>query len=283
MRKCKNKNFNYALFGNPVNHSLSPEIHNFFAKQTGILHIYKAINIPLDRFSCVVSNFFENNINGANITAPFKKEAYFFSNQLSERAQIAQSVNTLKKVNNKYFLGDNTDGIGLISDLKRLKFIKKNFSILILGAGGAVQGILLSILLFGCSVDILNRTDLNAVNLVNQFKKYGNIKIFQANSLRNKYFDLVINGLSRNIEYQNIFIPSHLFSSKTFFYDMNYGLEKTSFLNWCEKINAKHVSDGIGMLVFQAAHSFLLWHGMLPEIDYIINFLSKKSFNISSN
>ncbi|QFQ32296.1 shikimate dehydrogenase [Buchnera aphidicola] len=274
----KNKNFNYALFGNPVNHSRSPEIHDFFSKQTGILHIYEAINVPLDRFSLLVSDFFKNNISGANVTSPFKKEAYFFSDKLSERAQIAKSVNTLKKVDNQYVLGDNTDGIGLLSDLKRLKFIKKNFSVLILGAGGAVQGVLLSILSMGCSVYILNRTDLNALNLVNQFKKYGNIKIFKTNSFKKKYFDLVINGLSRNIQYENIFIPLNLFSSKTFFYDMNYGSDKTSFLNWCKKINAKYVSDGIGMLVFQAAHSFLEWHGIFPKIDYIINLLNQKSF-----
>ncbi|QIQ41490.1 MAG: shikimate dehydrogenase [Buchnera aphidicola (Aphis urticata)] len=276
MRKYKNENFNYALFGNPINHSKSPEIHNLFAKQTGILHFYKAISIPLEQFSLLVSNFFKSNVKGANVTSPFKKEAYFLCDKLSKRAQIAKSVNTLKKVNNRYILGDNTDGVGLLSDLTRLKFIKKNFSILILGAGGAVQGILLSILSLGCSVYIWNRTDLNAINLVNQFRKYGNIKIFKKDSLKNTFFDLVINGLSRNIQYKNIFIPSYLFSSKTFFYDMNYGSKNTSFITWCANMNSKYVSDGIGMLVFQAAHSFLQWHGILPKIDYIIDLLNKK-------
>lgn len=262
MRKYNNENFNYALFGNPINHSKSPQIHDLFSKQTKILHIYKSINIPLNQFSLLVTYFFNNHIQGANVTSPFKKEAYYFSNKLSKRAQIAKSVNTLKKVDNQYILGDNTDGIGLLSDLNRLKFIKKNFSILILGAGGAVQGVLLSILSLGCSVYILNRTVSNAINLVNQFKQYGNIKIFEKDDLKNKFFDLVINGLSRNIQYNTSFIPLYLFSSETFFYDMNYGLENTSFLNWCLKINAKYVSDGIGMLVFQAAHSFLEWHGI---------------------
>ncbi|QCI17292.1 shikimate dehydrogenase [Buchnera aphidicola (Aphis helianthi)] len=276
MRKSQNENFNYALFGNPIDHSKSPQIHNLFSEQTKILHIYKAINIPLDQFSSLISDFFKNNIQGANITSPFKKEAYLFADKLSERARIAKSVNTLKKINNKYILGDNTDGIGLLSDLNRLKFIKKNSSVLILGAGGAVQGILLSILSLGCSVYILNRTTLKSINLVNQFKQYGNIKIFEKdNMMKNKSFDLVINGISRNIQYNTSFIPLHLFSSHTFFYDMNYSFKNTTFLDWCIKIGANHISDGIGMLVFQAAYSFLEWHGILPKTDYIIDVLSK--------
>ncbi|QCI19007.1 shikimate dehydrogenase [Buchnera aphidicola] len=277
MLKFKNKNFNYALFGNPINHSKSPQIHDFFSKQTGILHIYEAINVPLDKFSLLVSKFFKNNIQGANITSPFKKEAYFFSDKLTKRAQIAQSVNTFKKIHNKCILGDNTDGIGLLSDLNRLKFIEKNFSLLILGAGGAVKGILLSILLLGCSVYILNRTTLNAKKLVDQFKCYGNIKIFEEHDLKNKCFNLVINAVSRNIQYNSkTYIPLHLFSSKTFFYDMNYSFENTSFINWCLKMGFKYVSDGIGMLVFQAAHSFLQWHGVFPKTDYIIDMFNKK-------
>ena len=96
------------------------------------------------------------------------------------------------------------------------------------------------------------------------------------NNLKNKSFDLVINGLSRNIAYNNDIIPLHLISSNTFFYDMNYSLENTCFLNWCMKLGGKHVSDGIGMLVFQAAYSFLEWHGVFPKTDYIISMLSSK-------
>ncbi len=275
MVKCTSENFNYALFGNPINHSKSPKIHDFFSKQTGIFHIYKAIKIPLDQFSSIVSDFFKTHIEGANITSPFKKEAYFLSNKLSKRAKIAQSVNTLKKTNDGYIFGDNTDGIGLLSDLNRLNFIKKKSSVLILGAGGAIQGILLSILSMECSVYILNRTISNAINLVKQFKQYGNIKIFEEDDLKDSFFDLVINGISRNITYENTCIPLHLFSSKTFFYDMNYNTEQALFLNWKIKIDSKNISDGKGMLVFQAAYSFLEWHGILPKTDYIIDILNK--------
>lgn len=269
----KFENFNYALFGNPVNHSQSPKIHEFFSKQTGISHIYKSINIPIGEFSSLVSVLFKKNIQGANVTAPFKREAYFFSNELTKRAKIAQSVNTLKKINNGCILGDNTDGIGLLSDLFRLKFIKKNFTILILGAGGAVKGVLLPLLSLGCSVYILNRTLLNAVNLVRQFKKYGKIFIFKDETFKNKHFDLVINAISRNAE-KSFFPPLSLLSFKTFFYDMNYGVKKTPFVSWCSKMGGEFVSNGIGMLVFQAAYSFLEWHNVLPKTDYIINTLN---------
>ncbi|AYN24597.1 shikimate dehydrogenase [Buchnera aphidicola] len=271
---CKLEKFNYALFGNPIDHSQSPKIHDFFSIQTGILHIYKAINIPLGQFSLEVSNLFKKNVKGANVTAPFKKEAYFFSSKLTKRANIAQSVNTLKKVNDKCILGDNTDGIGLLSDLIRLKFIKKNFSILILGAGGAVKGVLLPLLSLGCSIYILNRTVSNAENLVKQFNTYGKIFVFEKKVFKKQNFDLVINAMSRNIKKKN-FVPLSLISAKTFFYDMNYSTENTPFIDWCSRIGVDFVSNGIGMLVFQAAYSFLEWHNVFPETNYIINTLSR--------
>ncbi|AWH90322.1 shikimate dehydrogenase [Buchnera aphidicola (Melanaphis sacchari)] len=269
------KNFNYALFGNPINHSKSPLIHKLFKKQTHILHIYKAVNIPLNQFSLLVYNFFKNNLKGANVTAPFKEEAYFFSNKLTERAKIAHSVNTLKKIDNTTILGDNTDGIGLLSDLQRINFIKKGFSILIIGAGGAVKGILFSILSLNCTVYILNRTLSNAKRLVEQFSKYGNIYIFEKNNFKENYFNLVINAVSRNVVKED-FVPLSVLSDQTFFYDMNYDVVDTPFISWSAKIGSKLISNGIGMLVFQAAYSFLEWHNIFPKTDYIIDILNKK-------
>lgn len=271
----KHKNFNYALFGNPIDHSQSPQIHDFFAKQTGFFHIYTAVNVSLNDFHYVVNDFFKKEGRGANITAPFKEEAYFISNKLTERAKIAQSVNTLKKIDDKSILGDNTDGIGLLSDLIRLNFIKRKYSILIIGAGGAVKGVIFPLLSFGCSIFILNRTLCNAQKLVLQFKKYGNINIFDKSSKKIKTFDLVINATSKNIKNKDNFIPLSFISSKTFFYDMNYQRDNTPFINWCIQIGSTFFSNGIGMLVFQAAHSFFLWHNKLPEIDYIIDNLNK--------
>ncbi|QCI21201.1 shikimate dehydrogenase [Buchnera aphidicola (Hyperomyzus lactucae)] len=273
----KDQKFNYAVFGNPIKHSKSPMIHSFFSKQTGILHTYNSIHVPLKDFRSVLCSFFEKYGQGANVTAPFKREAYSFSTQLTERAKIAQSVNTLKKVDNQYLLGDNTDGIGLLSDLIRLNFIKKNYSILILGAGGAVQGVLFSLLSFGCSVFILNRTIENSKKIVLQFRKYGNINIFNQELLNIKYFDLIINARSIYTEESGNVLPLSLISSKTCFYDMNYQIDNTFFIDWCIKIGATYYTNGIGMLVFQAAHSYFLWHNILPETNYIIEILNKKN------
>lgn len=270
----KEKNFNYALFGNPVNYSQSPKIHSLFAKQTKLLHIYKSINVPLDNFFPFMSDFFKKQGKGANITAPFKQKAYLFSDTLTERAKIAQSVNTLKKIDNQCILGDNTDGIGLFSDLMRLKYLKKEYSILILGSGGAVKGVLFSLLSFGCSIFILNRTISNAEKLVLQFNKYGNIQVFNKKLFIKKTFDLVINATSK---YTKNIVDFSFFSSKTFFYDMNYKKNETPFLDLCIKKGANFFSNGVGMLVFQAAHSFLLWHNIFPKTDYIINFLNNVS------
>ncbi|QCI20036.1 MAG: shikimate dehydrogenase [Buchnera aphidicola (Brevicoryne brassicae)] len=267
----KNQNFNYAVFGNPINHSKSPEIHGFFSNQTNVFHTYESVNVPLDEFVSFLLKFFKKHGKGANITAPFKQEAYLFCDKLTERARIAQSVNTLKKVNNKYILGDNTDGIGLLSDLIRLNFIKKNNSILILGAGGAVRGILFPLLSFGCSVFILNRTLSNAEKLVVQFSKYGKINIFDKNSSEKKHFDLIINATSKYDKNNENNIDVSFVSSKTCFYDMNYHKYDTPFFS----SYIKKRSNGIGMLVFQAAHSFFLWHNIFPETNYIINSLKR--------
>lgn len=271
----KSQEYNYAVFGNPINHSKSPEIHSFFSVQTGISYLYKSIHVPLDNFSSTIFNFFKNNGLGANITAPFKKEAYFFANTLTKRAKIAQSVNTFKKINSKNILGDNTDGIGLLSDLIRLNFIKKNYTVLVVGAGGAVQGILFPLLSFGCSVFLLNRTFENAEKLACQFNKYGNIHVFKKHIFKNKHFDLIINARSKDVNQNENFIPCSVMSSKTFFYDINYDIGNTPFIDWCIKKGAIFFSNGIGMLVFQAAHSFYLWYNVFPETNYIIDSLKQ--------
>ncbi|ANZ22678.1 shikimate dehydrogenase [Buchnera aphidicola (Diuraphis noxia)] len=269
----KDKNFNYAVFGNPIDHSKSPAIHNFFSNQTGVFHTYGSINVPLNKFSSIILDFFKHNGKGANITAPFKQEAYCISHELTERAKIAQSVNTLKKTDKGYILGDNTDGIGLLSDLIRLDFIKKKYSVLILGAGGAARGILFPLLSFGCSIFIMNRTLSNTKKLIKQFNRYGKINIFNKDILKYKIFDLIINATSQSLEEENSIIDLSLISSNTCIYDMNYKKNKKSFLNTFVHVKSTKFSNGIGMLVFQAAHSFELWHNVFPETDKIINIL----------
>ncbi|QNS01671.1 MAG: shikimate dehydrogenase [Buchnera aphidicola (Pentalonia nigronervosa)] len=274
MFKCKK--FNYAVFGNPINHSQSPKIHNFFSKNIGIPYVYHAVNVELSDFFSTMIKFFKECGDGANITAPFKKEAYLFANKLTYRAKIARSVNTLKKIDNSHILGDNTDGIGLLYDLIRLKFIKKTYSVLVLGAGGVVSGIIFQLLSFGCSVFIFNRTFENAEKLVLQFCKYGKIKNFTINYKKKIHFDLIINARSKCVQLENYFIPAHIFSPRTYFYDINYHVNgTTSFIDWCIKNKIRFFSHGIGMLVFQAAHSCLLWHKIFPETNSIISDFNK--------
>ncbi|QCI21770.1 shikimate dehydrogenase [Buchnera aphidicola (Hyadaphis tataricae)] len=268
----KNQKYNYAVFGNPVNHSKSPNIHSYFAKQTDILHIYKSVHVPLNNFYFILRDFFQNQGQGANITAPFKQEAFFFADKLTDRAKISQSVNTLKKIDNKYILGDNTDGIGLFSDLKRLNFIKCNDLVLILGAGGGAKGILFPLLSFGCSVFILNRTVSKSQQLISHFSQFGKISMFEKCLLKEKKFNLVINATS---QYDKNMIDLSLFSQSTCFYDMNYQKNNTYFLDACIASGMTNVSNGIGMLIFQAAHSFFLWHNVFPNTDDIINTFQK--------
>ncbi|QCI24525.1 shikimate dehydrogenase [Buchnera aphidicola (Muscaphis stroyani)] len=274
---CKLQKYDYAVFGNPINHSKSPKIHSYFSQITGIFYSYKAINVPLGVFPSVVLDFFKGYGKGSNVTAPFKEQAYLLSDKLTERAKIAESVNTLKKVDDGSILGDNTDGTGLLSDLIRLNFIKKNYLVLILGAGGAVRGILHPLLSFGCSVFILNRSNVNAEKVVLKFKKYGNLNVFNNQLMNKKYFNLIINARSRDAKDMKNFVPLSMISSKTFFYDMNYNSINTPFVNWCSSIGARFFSDGIGMLVFQAAHSFFLWHDIFPSTELIIKILSQEN------
>ncbi|SUH34574.1 shikimate 5-dehydrogenase [Salmonella enterica subsp. enterica] len=148
----------YAVFGNPIAHSKSPFIHQQFAQQLDIVHPYGRVLAPINNFINTLDAFFAAGGKGANITVPFKEEAFARSDELTERASLAGAVNTLKRLEDGRLLGDNTDGIGLLSDLKRLNFIRPGWRILLIGAGGASRGVLLPLLSLDCAVTITNRT-----------------------------------------------------------------------------------------------------------------------------
>ncbi|XBC38631.1 MAG: shikimate dehydrogenase [Buchnera aphidicola (Melaphis rhois)] len=270
MRKIHSNEF--LVFGNPINHTKSPYIHWLFSKQTNIVHNYDYMLVPLNKFRKVVTSFFLHKGIGANVTIPFKEEAFLISDVLTDYAKASRSVNTLKKLGNGKILGDNTDGRGILYDLKRLKFIKKTDTILIIGAGGASRGIIFSLLSYDCNIFITNRTMDRAINLVNDFKKFGYISIFSIDKFRNSSFDLIINTTS-NIE-ENSFWQSisHLINKDTYLYDINYSDSNiyTPFLLWFANYGVRMLSDGIGMLVSQAAYSFYLWHNVLPSIEPVI-------------
>lgn len=268
----------FCVFGNPICHTKSPYIHELFSKQTGIFYKYGSQLVPLEEFNNYMISFFLNKGVGANITVPFKEKAYFISNTLTERARISRSVNTLKKIENNNLLGDNTDGVGILYDLKRINFIKSKYcNILVIGAGGASRGIIFSLLSHGYNITILNRTIGNAINLVNCYKNLGSISIFRDDSISNYSFDIIINTTVNTCKNSNLEKIKTLINKTTFCYDINYSSnnEFTPFLIWCMERGAVCVSDGIGMLVSQAAYSFYLWHGILPEVNPIIHILTK--------
>lgn len=266
----------YAVFGNPIAHSKSPLIHQMFAKQLQISHPYGRVLAPIDGFVASLDTFFDEGGKGANVTVPFKEEAFERADELTERASLAGAVNTLKRLEDGRLLGDNTDGVGLLSDLERLSFIKPGFRILLIGAGGASRGVLLPLLSLDCAVTMTNRTFSRAEELAALFAHTGSVSAVALDDLAGHEFDLVINATSSGMSGEVPAIPASLVNTHVFFYDMFYQKGKTPFLYWCEQHGAKHLADGLGMLVGQAAHAVLLWHGVIPAIEPVIEKLKQE-------
>lgn len=263
----------FAVFGNPVRHSKSPRIHQLFACQTGINYFYGQICAPLDSFSQSIGNFFAQGAEGANVTLPFKEQAFKLVDELTPRASMAGAVNTIKKLEDGRLLGDNTDGIGLLTDLERLKLIKPTDRILLVGAGGAARGVISPLLSFGCSLTITNRTFHKALQLVDFFQHSGEIDACSMDQLEGRDFDLIINATSSGVSGEIPTLPVTLLGQYSRCYDMFYQAGPTAFLSWCRKQGANQLADGLGMLVGQAAHSLFLWHGQLPDITPVIEIL----------
>ena len=263
----------FVVFGNPIKHSKSPRIHQLFAEQTAIPHPYDRFCAPLEGFKQTVDEFFAQGGGGANVTLPFKQQAYELCSELTERAALAGAVNTLKKLDDGRILGDNTDGIGLLSDLQRLNLIKENDRILLIGAGGAARGAILPLLNFNCSITIVNRTHAKAEELVQVFQHHGSVRALAADELHDAQFDLIINATSSGVAGSIPDLPAVLVNSQVRCYDMFYQIGDTPFLLWCRQQGATDLADGLGMLVGQAAHAFMLWHGVMPEIAPVIDKL----------
>ncbi|ORM70131.1 shikimate dehydrogenase [Pantoea wallisii] len=261
---------NFAVFGNPIAHSKSPFIHAEFAAQTSIEHAYGRICAPLDEFPQTIAAFFAAQGRGANVTLPFKQQAWEFADELSERAALSGAVNTLKKRSDGTILGDNTDGIGLLSDLERLHMIRPGDRILLVGAGGAARGVILPLLSLGCSVVVVNRTVQRAEQLATLFQHSGAIAAASFDQLDEQDFDLVINATSSGVDGKVPPLPETLISARVRCYDMFYQQGLTPFLLWCQQQGSQQLADGVGMLVGQAAHAFQLWHGVMPEIAPVI-------------
>jgi shikimate dehydrogenase len=265
----------YAVMGNPVAHSKSPRIHALFAHQFKHLIEYTAIQVDDGGFAQAVQQFRANGGSGLNITVPFKQEAYKLADHLSERAKTAQAVNTLRFEPDGRLFGDNTDGAGLVHDLeKNLGVHLKDKRLLVLGAGGAVRGVLQPLLhRHPALIVIANRTVSKARDLAEEFAHYGKVEASGFNELKGKHFDIVINGTAASLKGEIPPLPDNLFTTHALAYDMMYGEKSKPFLDWAAVHGAAQLVDGLGMLVEQAAESYLIWQGVRPETQPVIEKL----------
>lgn len=261
----------YAVVGHPITHSLSPAIHRMFAEQTGEKMEYEGIELPVTSFETRIWQLFKDGYSGFNVTAPFKGDAFDFVDQMSGRAERARAVNTMKKMDDGRIFGDTTDGVGLLTDLtENLGWSLQNANILILGAGGAVRGVLEPLLAQDPnSLVVANRTLQKAEELADDYPALTPSTFDELHG----QFDLVINGTSASLSGQIPPLPAGLINAGTKCYDMAYGKEPTAFLVWAKAQGAVEYSDGLGMLVGQAAESFYIWRNVRPDVKPIIEKL----------
>ena len=264
----------YAVMGNPVSHSLSPQIHAMFAQQFGMALDYLRIQVDVGGFNQAVDGFRATGGQGVNVTVPFKIDAFELADVRTERAEAAGAANTLSFKADRIH-ADNTDGAGLCRDITRnLDVSVTGRQVLVIGAGGAVRGVL------GPLLDeepgaliIANRSVDKADALAELFASRGRIEAGGFDALPGRAFDLVINGTSASLQGELPPLPRGLFKDAALAYDMMYGGEGTPFLHWAAEHGAGKCADGLGMLVEQAAESFYVWHGKRPETAPVIEKL----------
>lgn len=269
------QNDHYAVFGNPVGHSKSPFIHTLFARQTNQSMTYSAQLVPVDGFTTAANQFFSTGGKGCNVTVPFKEEAFKFATRLTERARLAGAVNTLKKLDDGIILGDNTDGEGLVQDLMLHQVVLQGADILLIGAGGAARGVIKPLLDKNPrSITITNRTVAKAEQLAANFADDERVQALAMDRLTNGY-DVIINSTSASLEGKLPAVDACVFGPGSVAYDMMYGKGHTVFNQWALEQGCAHAYDGLGMLVGQAAESFMLWRGLRPGTKQILNELRK--------
>jgi shikimate dehydrogenase len=262
----------YGVMGNPIAHSKSPQIHALFAQQTQEPISYTALYVELGTFPEAVRQFVREGGKGFNITVPFKQEAWVIADERSERAQFAGAVNTIAVRDDGSLYGDNTDGVGMVRDITvNHRCAIKGMRVLVLGAGGAVRGVLGPLLAEKpASLVVANRTVERAVELAELFKSQGVIMASSFNELAGQQFDLIINGTSASLQGELPPLPVNILAPGAWCYDMMYGAEPTPFMHWAQQHGAAHTLDGLGMLVEQAAESFLLWRCVRPQTSPVI-------------
>lgn len=268
----------YTVFGNPIAQSKSPSIHQMFAEQAGLIIEYDRTFATKENVISILSGFFlDAQAKGCNVTSPFKEQVAKWVNELSTGAKIAGAVNTVIRKQDGTFLGDTTDGSGLVQDLSRLGVQIKDARILLLGAGGAARGVLQSILaLEPALLTIANRTEAKARQLALLLPQ-DNFNGIGLNTLKEvqKPFDLIINSTSASLTGELPAIPEALISGSACVYDMSYADKPTVFIQHAQNLGVLNTFDGLGMLVGQAAESFFLWTGYRPDVAPVIQALRR--------
>ncbi len=264
----------YCVFGNPIAHSRSPQIHALFARQTHQDLSYEAILAPLEDFAGSVEAFRLAGGRGANVTVPFKEQAFRLCREVSPRAAAAKAVNTLVFRQEGVF-GDNTDGAGLVIDITRnLGFSLADKRLLLLGAGGASRGAIAPLLEHRpARLVVANRTPEKASALGAEFGSVamdlglptGTLSASGFRELADQQFDLVINATSASLGDVAVNLPASVFTLGSLAYDMVYGRGMTPFLRMADEEGAGRLADGLGMLVEQAAEAFMIWRGIRPD------------------
>ena len=267
----------YAVFGQPIKHSKSPRIHQLFAEQTGQALFYNAQEVSAEAFTATAEAFFVQGGQGLNCTVPLKELAWAWATHKTARAQLAKAVNTLAMQSDGSVLGDNTDGCGLVTDLRMNHEVTlAGARILLLGAGGASRGILAPILeQLPEYILIANRTTDKAVKLAAEFEEYGIVSGCGFADLNGcAPFDVILNATSASLSNQLPPLPDFILAEQGVCYDLAYSNEPTAFVRWGRARLAAKSLDGLGMLVEQAAEAFFIWRGVRPDTQSVIALLN---------
>ena len=253
-----------GVIGNPIKHSLSPNIHAKFAQDTKVELEYDKYLLQETELKDFIHEFFNSGGVGLNVTAPFKQPVLQCVDELTEAAKTCQSVNTISIGQSGQLVGDTTDGAGIMLDLERLGYVTKNSKVLLLGAGGATVPVVRALLLNQCDVTIMNRTETRVEKIAQQLKSVGNVNLFVAN--QSNEFDGVICALS-HFNREMLQLAAGSLKSDAFVYDLNYAERAEETIGFFKLKGFSKLSDGYGMLIGQAAKSFQIWHGKMPPLN----------------
>ncbi|MET1255191.1 shikimate dehydrogenase [Aliikangiella maris] len=253
-----------GVIGNPIKHSLSPQIHQQFAEQFGHVIDYQKYLVEAENLTSFIENFFTQGGVGLNVTLPHKQHVIPLVDQLTDEARLAQSVNTLYKNTAGQLVGHTTDGQGVLLDLEQHGFAVERKKLLVIGAGGASQSILVSLLKSGAEIRLLNRSQDKVTRLVERLQSVGNIQAFS----EIEKFDGVISTIS---EFNaSLLAPvAACIDANTFCYDLNYAARAQAFYAFAKQSGCLRFADGLGMLLGQAAHAYQIWLGKLPDINRV--------------